>query len=84
MAISVPRERGRMMGDALDVLEWLHMRARYCPSPFKARDLATEMGMHLRTAYRWLQVLEGRGLVDHTAGATWTITDAFRARWGKN
>lgn len=55
--------RGAAFGRALDVLEFVQSRQ----TPFTKLDLAEFMGCSHRSALRYLDVLEGRGIVKATA-----------------
>lgn len=52
--------RGNMIGLALDAVTWLAERDR----AFTLHDYAAGLECSYRTAQRWVQALEGRGLVE--------------------
>lgn len=50
-----------MIGRAIEL--YLFVQARRFP--FRAREAASLLGWNVRTLYRYLQVLEGFGIVEH-------------------
>ena len=52
--------RNRQLSNALRIVLWCQAREE----PFTAAIFARETGLARHTAYRWLQVMEGNGLVE--------------------
>ena len=69
------RGRGNQLGKTLDVLVWISERRR----PFTYYELAADLEMHLRSAHRWMRVLETRGLVDRCGTQSREVNPGGRA-----
>ena len=54
-------DRARAISDALRVIS-LFSEARV---PLTTREAARELGLHYRTALRWLEAAEGAGIVEN-------------------
>lgn len=68
--------RARLLADAMRVLVWIHERRN---SIFTSREFREGVGMHWRTANRWLAVAEGLKLVEiQGLRGPWRVVDSAR------
>ena len=61
------RSRLNALGRSFQVMLWVSQRRL----PFTVRQLQAELGTTVRSAHRWMNALEGNGLVESVEGQRW-------------